>query len=189
MAVELQPADDNDEPTPTPPGGAAANTDAEPEEWQPPTKAEFEKMQRDLARANRESKERREKLAELAKATEDADGKRSREQAEAAEARYKPIAVRAAARAAFLEAGLPAGTDGMAKLVRLLDLDAIDVTDDGEVSGLQEQVNQLKADFPALFATPRQRAPRLDTGSRAPAPAGPKTSAQRIAAQVLGTVA
>lgn len=187
MAVQLEPDDDTDTTEQGAPAPAA--DEARDDVWQPPTREQFEKMRRDLAKANAESKTRREQLAELQRATEDADGKLARERAEAAEAKYKPIAVRAAARAAFLEAGLTAGGDAVAKLVRMLDLDGIEISDSGDVVGLDDQVAALKADFPALFSSPKPRPPRLDTGSRPAAAAAPKSSAERIAEQVLGSVA
>lgn len=170
--------------------GDKADDKTDEPEWKPPTKEEWEKQQRALATANREAKDRREKLQELTRKTEDADGKAARERAEAAEAKYKPVAVRAAARAAFLEAGMTgAGADKVARLTRMLDLDAISINDDGDVVGLDAQVTALKADFPEMFGGGKQRAPRLDAGDRRPAPQGPKTSAERIAAQILGGAA
>lgn len=181
---------DNDAPDTGKPDGKP-DTGADDVEWTPPTKAEWDKTQKDLATANRESKDRRQKLLELQRVSEDADGKAARETAEAAEARYKPIAVKAAARAAFMEAGL-AGTEGVAKLTRMLDLDTIEIDDDGDVVGLAEQVATLKTEFPALFApstTPKPRAPRLDAGNRREAPARAKSSAELIAEQVFGGAA
>lgn len=167
--------------------GASADT-----AWTPPTKAEFDKMQRDLAAANLESKNRREKLQELQRASEDADGKAARERAEAAEAKYKPVAVKAAAKAAFLEAGLAAVTpEKLARLTRMLDLDSIDITDDGDVKGLDDQVKALKAEFPEMFggAAGKPRAPRLDAGDRRPADTRKRSSAELIAEMALNGTA
>ncbi|MEU1309500.1 phage scaffolding protein [Streptomyces cinnamoneus] len=42
-------------------------------------------------------------------------------------------------------------------VMKLLDLDEVDVDDDGEISGLSEQIADIKTDFPELFK--RMRAP------------------------------
>jgi hypothetical protein len=95
--------------------------------------------------------------------------------------------VRSAARAAFIEAGLQGVTaDRVAKLVRMLDLDALDVDDAGEVTGLAEQVASVKADYPELFKVAEKRPPRLNTGDRPSTNGQPKRSADLIAAQVFG---
>lgn len=162
-------------------------TDDKTTEWTPPTKDEWEKTQRALTKANAEAKDRREKLRELQAKSEDADGKAAREQAEAAEKRYKPIAVRAAAKAAFLESGLQGGSpDRVAKLVRMLDLDAIIVDEDGDVSGLDDQVSAIKKDYPELFTPADKRPPRITTGDKPGTNGRPRSASELQAAQVLG---
>lgn len=163
----------------------------EPDEWTPPSREEWDRTRKALAAANQEAKDRRERLKELQAKTEDADGKAAREQAEAAERRYKPIAVRAAAKAAFLESGLQGVTpERVSKLTRLLDLDSIDVNDDGDVSGLDEQVAAIKADYPELFTAAvdksERKAPRVATGDKPATSGGPRRSSDLIAARVLG---
>lgn len=156
-------------------------------EWTPPTKDEHERMQRALAKANAEAKTHREAVKALQSKSEDADGKAAREAADAAEKRFKPVAVRSAAKAAFLEAGLQGSTpERMARVVRMLDLDALDVDDDGDVTGLTEQVKAIKADYPELFTPTEKRPPRLNTGDRPPSNGKPMTTGEKIAAQVLG---
>jgi hypothetical protein len=159
----------------------------DPPAWTPPTEDEWKRTQAALARANGEAKNRREELQALRKQGEDADGKAAREAAEAAEKRFKPVAVRSAARAAFLEAGLQGVTpERVAKLVRMLDLDALDIDDAGDVTGLAEQVASVKADYPELFKPVEKRPGRLNTGDRAPSNGQPKRSADLIAAQAFG---
>jgi hypothetical protein len=144
-------------------------------------------MQRALAKANAEAKTHREAAKALQAKTEGDDGKAAREAADAAEKRFKPGAVRSAAKAAFLEAGLQGSTpDRVAKLVRMLDLDALDVDDDGDVTGLTEQVKAIKADYPELFTPTEKRPPRLNTGDRPPSNGKALTTGEKIAAQVLG---
>lgn len=164
-----------------------SDNQSQDKEWTPPTKEEWAKTQRALAKANTEAKTRREQLTELRGKSEGDAEKAAREQAEAAEKRYKPVAVRSAAKSAFLEAGLQTVTpERVAKLVRMLDLDSITVDDDGDVVGLDEQVASIKADYPELFTPAEKRLPRLSTGNRPGVDKSVKRTADLIAARALG---
>lgn len=118
----------------------------------------------------------------------------AREEAAAAkEQQLKPVVVNAAAKAALLGAGLSATSDAtIKKLLRTLDLADIDVGDDGEVTGLDEQIDGIRDAFPELFKkdepAPAQkiRAPRLDAAGKNNTPAAPKTTGERYAQQILG---
>ncbi|KPM55745.1 hypothetical protein ACG83_10740 [Frankia sp. R43] len=114
------------------------------------------------------------------------------ESAKETEGRYKPIIVRSAAKAAFHDAnaalidenGKP--SEGkFARLYRLLDQDSIEVDVDGEVTGLADQVEAIKADYPEFFPRPKPepaKRPKADAADRKPEPAKAKTSAERLAA-------
>lgn len=176
-------ADEQTDKDTTPPDDKSTET----EEWKPPTKDEHEKIQRALAKANAEAKTHREKLRELQTKTEGDAEKAAREQAEAAEKKYKPLAVRSAAKAAFLEAGLQGSSpERVTKLVRMLDLDAITVDDDGDVVGLEDQVKSIKADYPELFATQDKRPPRVSGADKPPANGRVLSTGEKIAAQLFG---
>lgn len=173
------------DPPEAPPEGDPPPTDPPP--WTPPTKDEHERMQRALAKANAEAKTHREAARALQAKSEDADGKAAREAADAAEKRFKPVAVRSAAKAAFLEAGLQGSTpERIARVIRMLDLDALDVDEDGDVTGLTEQVAAIRKDYPELFTPTEKRPPRLNTGDRPPSNGKALTTGEKIAAQVLG---
>lgn len=93
-----------------------------------------------------------------------------------------------AARAALASAGLKGPA---VRLVPLLDLDAVTVGDDGEVTGLDTQVNLLKTEYPGLFGEVKANgappAPgAINIGNRTAPPAKPKTSAQILAEQITG---
>lgn len=98
-----------------------------------------------------------------------------------------------AARAELVGAGVP--KTSVKRLVGLIDLDQIELDDDGEVvSGLDDQIASLKEDFPQLFATkePEKKQQRRPPVTRATA-AGrtdnqppPQSSADKMAAQILG---
>lgn len=112
---------------------------------------------------------------------------------EAAEARYRPVAIHAAAESAFVTAGAKAA--GVAKLVRLIDTEDIEVDmATGKVTaGLDEQIEDLKAEFPELFtaaepAKPAKRpAPKKAAQAQRPEPQeAPKSTAERMADAILG---
>lgn len=96
---------------------------------------------------------------------------------------------KSAAKAALLEAGL---TGEAGRFVRMLDFDDVDIDDDGDVDGLEDQIDELKDDYPEFFVDSkkpiRRRAPgSRDTGSgRGKADDKPKSSTARLAAQLVG---
>lgn len=70
-----------------------------------------------------------------------------------AEMKYKLPLARAAAEAALARAGW-SGKD-LSKVMKLIDIDDIDLDDDGNVIGIEEQVEDLKEEFPEWFRRPR----------------------------------
>ena len=180
---------DTDTGTGTTDQGTDQDTGTQEVEWTAPTKDEWERTQKALAKANGEAKTRREELATLRKQGEDASTTASREAAEAAEKKFKPVAVRSAAKSALLEAGLQGATpERVAKLVRMLDIDALEIDDDGEVSGLTDQVAAVKKDYPELFTAQKQKPPHISGSDRTPSNGHrPMRSSDLLAAQVLGS--
>jgi hypothetical protein len=114
-----------------------------------------------------------------------------REAEEAALAKAKPGLVRSAARDALRDAGLvvPTGAKSeaaLARAFRLIDLEEVDVDEDGTVSGLEDQVRAVKRDYPELFAKRGGR--NVDAGAGSNGDPGKKseTSASKLAALVRG---
>ncbi|MFC8447666.1 phage scaffolding protein [Kitasatospora sp. NPDC057223] len=141
-----------------------------------------------LKKANEDGKKNRLTLKELeerGRANEGDHDRALREAREEAEGRWKPRIVNQAARAALAEAGVAGGPD---RVLRLLDLDALSVDDDGDVVGLDSEVSRLKDDYPEFFAKAEER-PRpkaRPTGApKPPAPDKPKSAAEQHAARVL----
>lgn len=66
----------------------------------------------------------------------------------------------ASARSAFLTAGFQGEVSE--RFIKLIDRDALDIDDDGEIDGLDEQIAQIKRDFPEKFK--RKRTGPGDTG-------------------------
>jgi hypothetical protein len=185
------------------------------EEYTPPSREEWERVQAALAKANDEAKKRRLALREAKKkaateaeaavakttrttaaadkkALDDAVAKAAKE----TEDRLKPGLVRAEAKAGLIQRGLdPETSDArLTKLLRTLDMDDIEVDGDGGVDGLADQLDEIAADFPELFtkeeapATKPKPRPRIDpAGKRKPAQTQPKTSGAKHAARILGT--
>lgn len=60
-----------------------------------------------------------------------------------------------------------AGWNGtrLGSLMKLVDLDEVDIDDDGEITGLAEQIDQVKADFPELFKRTRGSAGTSNSGA------------------------
>lgn len=201
---EPEPSPPDPEPEPEPEPDPEPEPEPEPEPGVP-SAAEWERTRAALAKANEEAKRHRLELKQLkadaakaAKEGEDAAAKELREAKEAAaaevEARYKPLLVNQAAGAALVAArAAVTGKDGkvdpgkLAKLLRLVNLDEVDVADDGAITGLDDQVAQIKADYPVLFETakPLPR-PKADGADKKPEPTKPKTSAERLAASLGG---
>lgn len=183
MADEETPVDETPETEVTP----------ETDEWTPPSREDYEALvvehaahAASLKAANSESAKRRLRIKELEQASEDADARATRIAAEAALSQYKPLAVQALAKAAFLEAGAPASK--VARLSKLLDAAAVDIDGDN-VSGLDDQIESIKAEFPELFqvTTVTPVVPRLTTAPRAPVvEEGRQDAGTIIANQLLG---
>lgn len=154
------------------------DTSDEPAPYAPPSEEEWKRTQAALAKANNEAKQFR--LQARAKAGGDTpkpapqggDDPAAQEAAvaklaeERADEVWKPRLVKYAARAALTAAG--ARTPD--RLVRLVDFDAITFSEDGEVEGLEDQIDAFKADYPEMFKPARQApGPRgVDASPRQP---------------------
>lgn len=198
----------DDEPDEDEPGDAAGDDEssakAKPSD-QPVvrTEADFKRLEDALTAERTLRKKREGMIAEFRKKERDtaADGddaaaEQVRKAGEDAAAKYKPVAIRAAAKSALLEANFQRPTDErIKKIIKRLDLEDIDVDDDGDVIGLQEQIEQLMEDFPELFTAPvaettvepvKRRAPRMDASDRKPGAVEPKSTGERLAARIIG---
>lgn len=158
------------------------------------SRAELNKAIRERQRAKERLRKKEQELEELRKASEGAEEKAAREAREeavrTAEAKLKPIAIRAA----LLEAGVKPGK--IKGATRLLELGEIDVDEDGDVLGLEEQLEELREDWPELFAPapsekpekPRRRSPGSRSADGADKkPEKPKQRIEdRLVAQLRG---
>ena len=166
------------------------------EDGTPFTQADYDNLRQALSKARKDARTAA-RTAKGGSSTTDqplnADGQDSAQAVAdavtAADAKYKPMVVRAHARAAFAEAGLVIPKDkadsALARAFRLLDLDDIDIDADGNVAGLEEQIADLRGDFPDLFTARNARPPKVDGANRETGSAQKQTSADKIAAAFL----
>lgn len=112
----------------------------------------------------------------------------------AATDKYKPALVKAGATAAILAAGPKKGKDGVPRLLKLMDLDAIDLTEDNDLEGVEEEVMRLQEEYPELFNAgsdetdeeeKEEKKPRRRTTSRSADGAGKKPPATKISTSEL----
>lgn len=205
---EPNPADDPDPepepeetPKPKPPAGKS-----EPEPWKPPSEAEWRRTQAALKKSNDDGKRHRLRNKELEDAARDGETeheKALREAREEGEKVYRTPLVRTAVRGALVEAGALAfleeekdprseeaqkkAESRMARLMKLVDFDALDIDEDGSVSGLESAVAELARDLPDLFAAPVRKPKARPTGAPKPAAVEkPKSTAELHAARILG---
>jgi hypothetical protein len=185
-------------PKPKPPAKKVDAADVSDDEYVPPSREEWERVRRTLAKrkeeklaVQRDLNNLRDKYKEQETETE----KAVREAEERAEARYKPIAVKKAVRAALIQAGATASVEGdksksearLARLMKLVEIGDLSIDDDGEVLGVEEQVDALRADYPELFDVAARRVKARPTAApRPPADDKPKSAAERHALKVLG---
>ncbi len=145
--------------------------------------------------AKREARDARAEAARLKQAGEDETARAVREAGEAAlaeaEKKYKPLLVKNAARAELAASGVKDGK--VDRLIKLLELGEIEVDGDGEVSGLSEQVEALREEWPEFFVQetavkpePRKGSRAADGADRKPAAVKPLTATERQAAALLG---
>lgn len=102
--------------------------------------------------------------------------------------RFKPMVVRTAAKAALSEAGLivPKGRESAtyARVIRMLDLSDVEVGDDGDVDGLTDQIEDIKADFPDLFRDTK-KVVSIDSAGKSTGPGAKKLTTDEILAKQL----
>ncbi|MER5715723.1 hypothetical protein [Streptomyces sp. NPDC002132] len=194
-----------DAPKPKPP---AKKAEAKPgdDDYKPPSKDEWARTQAALKKANDDAKRHRlrnKELEDKARGDETEHEKALREAREEGEKRYRTPLVRTAVRGALVEAGALAflqeekdpdsstvrekGESRLNRLLKLVDMDGLDVDDDGSVSGLEAAVDELRKDYPELFSAPARRAKARPTGAPRPAvQEKPKSTAELHAARLLG---
>lgn len=175
----------DDKPKPKPP---VKKDDPKPgdDDYTPPSKSEWARAQAALKKANDEAKTQRlrnKELEEKARGDETEHEKALREAREEGEKRFREPMKKSGVRAALAEAGFT-NPDRLAKLI---DWDAISVDDDGDLIGVEAEVNRVKNEYPELLPQEKPKLKPRPTGAPRPAAAEkPKTTAEIHAARILG---
>lgn len=126
--------------------------------YRPPSEAEWNKTRAALKKANEAQAAQRKAALEKARkeGMEDA-AKEAREKAlEESTATWKPRVVRTEAKADLLAMGC----SNPSRLIKLIDLDKVTIQEDGELLGLEAQLNELKDEWPELFKTGEEEKPK-----------------------------
>ena len=185
--TEDQDPGEQDDPEDQDPDDGGDDDGGDDKDWKPPTREEVRALQAKLKKANGDAAHHRGEATKLRQQSESDAEKQVREAVEKAEgdaeARWKPIVVRQAARAALAQAGLIGKPD---RLLKLLDMDEIEVDEDGALTGLDDQVRELRSEYKHLFA--KRGSSRIDgAGGDDDAPkSGLSKASQRMLAQARG---
>jgi hypothetical protein len=191
--------DDGPEPEPTddpePEPDAAPEPDEQPkpkppakkgDEYKAPSQSEWARTQAALKKANDDAKRHRlrnKELEDKARGDETEHEKALREAREEGEKRFREPMKRSGMRAALAEAGF-ASPD---RLMKLIDWDAVSVDDEGELLGVEAEVNRVKADYPEFLPQAAPKPKARPTGAPRPAAVEkPKSTAEQHAARILG---
>lgn len=164
-----------------------------PDDDKPLSASEAAAIRAALKKANAEAKQYRLEAKKLREQNESENEKALREARETAatevEGKYKRKIVNAEAKALLAQAGL---TSNVERFVRMVDLEAVTVTEEGDVDGLDDQINSIKDEFPELFksgsennGSGRRRSGSLDAGRRPGGSNKSLSSAEKIAQSVL----
>jgi hypothetical protein len=133
--------------------------------YKPPTESEWKAQQEKTKRANAQAAAHRREADELKRKSETDDEAKVRETREAVTAEveklWRPRYVNQAARTALTEAGVIGPVD---KVLKLIDVEQVEIDDDGTIEGLDVQVRDIKRDYPALFG--KRSSARVDGSDR-----------------------
>lgn len=177
--------DPDDKPKPKPPAAKPAPKPGD-DDYVAPSAAEWARTQAALKKANEDAKRHRlrnKELEDKARGDETEHEKALREAREEGERRFREPMKRAGVRAALAEAGF-ATPD---RFLKLVDWDAVSVDDDGDVIGVEAEVDRIKADYPELLPQDKPKPkPKPNGTPKPPVDPKPKTSAEKHAARILG---
>lgn len=159
----------------------------ENEEWTPPSKEDWDNLVSTLKKVRREAR-----AAAKGAKKDEGEGGTDAAAIEAAraevEGRYKPMLVRQAARAALVSNGLALPKDkakedqAISRAMRLIDMEEVEVGEEGEIEGLSDQIVAIRQEFPELFI--RRGGRDIEAGDRGGSGGKPLSSAQKIARQL-----
>lgn len=170
------------------------------------TKADVDRAVQRRQEALKEKRALEAELKELRKKTETDAEKAAREHQEAIEAakleaanKYKPVVVKNFVEKELISAGVK--PNRISRLVKLMDMSDIEVDDKFNVLGVEEQIEELREEYPELFTAyaeeakseegeekpkpKKRRAPRADAADK-PSPKMELTANEKLMAQLRG---
>ena len=178
------------------------DTDAEEEEVV--SKTDLDKVQGALAKERETNKAKDKTIRELKKelkaATEqkpeDVDSQKLVAEADKRADKFRTLAVKKEAALALTEAKAKVKTD---RLIKLLDLDDVEIDDNGNIDGLAEAIEELKAESPEFFRSDEDEEPikttkrptvrktgTVDAGQKTAPQPKPKGTAEMFKDQLFG---
>lgn len=137
---------------------------------------------KDILKKNRKAVREAEARANAAeKALAAKDSTETTEPSEA-DSKFKELYLKSAAKQALLDAGVTTGTD---RFVKMLDLSSAEVDESGVISGLEDQIADLKEEWADVLAPkPARKTVGKTDGARREAPSVPKSSAELLASRI-----
>jgi hypothetical protein len=100
----------------------------------------------------------------------------------AEDSKFKELYLKSAAKSALIDAGITTGTD---RFLKMLDLSSAEVDDSGAISGLEDQIADLKEEWADVLAPkPARKTVGKTDGARREAPSVPKSSAELLASRI-----
>lgn len=172
----------------------------DPPAYVAPSKDEWDRTTAALKKANNQARKlRQDKRAALAHPSDNTSAGATGSAAEnaaavaaaraegtsASDAKWKPKVIANAAKAALVAAGLTGSPD---RMIRMLDHEDLDVGDDGAVDGLDEQIAELKTEYPDLFKTVKTTKTKtsVNGGRQSVSEGGKKKSSAELIAERFG---
>lgn len=161
---EDEPEDEDDEDDDE--KGAEKDDDADEEKLPDSVKAILRKNRAGLRLAEKRARTAEAKLRDQGKGKKTKDEDSDDDETKLAEAESRgaekatKIAKVATAKAALQAAGLVVGDDPAAsykKALRVIDLDSLDIDEDGDIEGIEDAITELREDFPMMFSRKRAR--------------------------------
>lgn len=152
-------------------------------EWSPPGKDDWEKLTRAAKARKKERDDARRELAALK--NKENEGEESKQEADEA-SKWRETAARASAATALQAAGFSGTAKQARKLTRLLDLSGAQPDDTGDFD-FEDEIDDLKEEFPQLFAREQRQAPvrkptTADRGGNAGGPGRDRTTERLLKA-------
>lgn len=185
------PSDDSDDEDDDEPQSKGSKADSDDEDDDGDDDGELPEKVKKILRQNRkdtraakaEARQAKEALASAQKAKgkkpkdDDEDDDSTAEAEARGTKRGLDIAKKASVRGALLAANLSTGDDedrALSKAMRLIDLDELEVKDDGTISGLRDAIADLKEDFPSMFKRKRPAGQRINGDRDSRSGSGPE---------------